>query len=68
MDSEGVGQTVERMKGRYEEGNTRVVYLDVKKYFDTVNHGLLIKMGKETMKDEAMTGLIKKFLKSGIMT
>jgi retron-type reverse transcriptase len=32
-----------------------------------VNHGLLIKMVRETVKDEAVIGLIKKFLKSGIM-
>jgi group II intron reverse transcriptase/maturase len=60
-------QAVERAKGYYEEGNTWVVDLDLEKYFDTVNHDLLIKMMRETVKDEAVIGLIKKFLKSGIM-
>jgi retron-type reverse transcriptase len=32
-----------------------------------VNHDLLIKMVRETVKDEAVRGLIKKFLKSGVM-
>jgi group II intron reverse transcriptase/maturase len=60
-------QAIERARGYYEEGNTWVVDLDVEKYFDTVNHDLLIKMVRETVKDEAVIGLIKKFLKSGIM-
>jgi group II intron reverse transcriptase/maturase len=60
-------QAVERAKGYYEEGNTWVVDLDLEKYFDTVNHDLLIKMVRETVKDEAVIGLIKKFLKSGVM-
>jgi group II intron reverse transcriptase/maturase len=60
-------QAIERAKGYYEEGNTWVVDLDLEKYFDTVNHDLLIKMVRETVKDEAVIALIKKFLKSGIM-
>jgi group II intron reverse transcriptase/maturase len=60
-------QAIERAKGYYEEGNTWVVDLDLEKYFDTVNHDLLIKMVRETVKDEGVITLIKKFLKSGIM-
>ena len=60
-------QAIERAKGYYEGGYTYVVDLDLEKYFDTVNHDLLIKMVRETVKDEAVIGLIKKFLKSGIM-
>jgi group II intron reverse transcriptase/maturase len=60
-------QAIERAKGYYEEGYTFVVDLDLEKYFDTVNHDLLIKMVRETVKDEAVISLIKKFLKSGIM-
>jgi group II intron reverse transcriptase/maturase len=60
-------QAIERAKGYYEAGYTYVVDLDLEKYFDTVNHDLLIKMVRETVKDEAVISLIKKFLKSGIM-
>ncbi|MDR2742896.1 MAG: hypothetical protein LBB98_12195 [Treponema sp.] len=60
-------QAIEHAKGYYEEGYTYVVDLDLEKYFDTVNHDLLIKMVRETVKDEAVISLIKKFLKSGIM-
>ena len=60
-------QAIQRAKEYYEEGYTHVVDLDLEKYFDTVNHDLLIKMVRETIKDEAVIGLIKKFLKSGVM-
>jgi retron-type reverse transcriptase len=33
-----------------------------------VNHDLLIKMVRETVKDEAIITLIKKFLKSGVIS
>ncbi|GHV88244.1 hypothetical protein AGMMS50267_06040 [Spirochaetia bacterium] len=48
-------------------GYTYVVDLDLEKYFDTVNHDLLIKMVRETVKDEGVITMIKKFLKSGVM-
>jgi len=60
-------QAIERAKQYYEEGYTNVVDLDLEKYFDTVNHDLLIKMVRETIKDEGVITLIKKFLKSGVM-
>jgi hypothetical protein len=44
-----------------------VVDLDLEKFFDPVNHDLLIKMVRETVKDEAIITLIKKFIKSGVM-
>ena len=61
-------QAIHQAKKYYEEGYTHVVDLDLEKYFDTVNHDLLIKMVRETIKDEAVIALVKKFLKSGIMT
>ena len=60
-------QAIKRAKKYYEEGYTSVVDLDLEKFFDTVNHDLLIKMVRETIKDEAVITLIKKFLKSGVM-
>ena len=41
--------------------------LDLAKYFDTVNHDMLIKMLREQIKDERVISLIKKYLKSGVM-
>jgi group II intron reverse transcriptase/maturase len=60
-------QAIQRAKHYFEEGYTYVVDLDLEKYFDTVNHDLLIKMVRETVKDEAVIKLICKFLKSGVM-
>jgi group II intron reverse transcriptase/maturase len=60
-------QAIQRAKGYYEEGYAYVVDLDLEKFFDTVNHDLLIKMVRETIKDEAVITMIKKFLKSGVM-
>jgi group II intron reverse transcriptase/maturase len=60
-------QAIQQARKYYEEGYTYVVDLDLEKYFDTVNHDLLIKMVRETVKDEAVIALIRKFLKSGVM-
>jgi len=51
----------------YKAGYTCVVDLDVAKYFDTVNHDILLNMVREVVKDEAVISLIRKFLKSGVM-
>lgn len=51
----------------YNEGYTQVVDLDLEKYFDTVNHEILIGMLREQVKDERVIRLIRKYLKSGVM-
>ena len=51
----------------YKEGYTQVVDLDLAKYFDTVNHEILIGMLREQIKDERVISLIRKYLKSGVM-
>ena len=60
-------QAIQQTKKYSEEGYSYAVDLDLEKYFDTVNHDLLIKMVREVVKDEAVITLIKKFLKSGVM-
>ena len=61
-------QALKKAKEYYEQGYTRVVDLDLAKYFDTVNHDLLTGMVREQIKDEAVILLIRKFLRSGVMT
>ena len=51
----------------YNEGYTQVVDIDLEKYFDTVNHEILIGMLREQIKDERVIRLIRKYLKSGVM-
>lgn len=60
-------QAIKKAKEYYEQGYTRVVDLDLAKYFDTVNHDLLIGKVREKVKDEGVIYLIRKFLKSGVM-
>jgi group II intron reverse transcriptase/maturase len=60
-------QAIQQAKKYYEEGYAYVAGIDLEKYFDAVNHDLLIKMARETVKDEAAIALIRKFLKSGVM-
>ena len=60
-------QAIKQAKEYYEQGYTQVVDIDLAKYFDTVNHDILIDMVREQVKDERVIKLIRKFLKSGVM-
>ena len=60
-------QAIKQTKEYYEQGYTQVVDIDLAKYFDTVNHDLLIDMVRERVTDERIIKLIRKFLKSGVM-
>ena len=58
---------LKRIKEIADEGYTRVVDLDLEKYFDTVNQSKLIQILSEEIKDGDVISLIHKYLKSGIM-
>ena len=60
-------QAIEKAKEYYDEGYKYVVDIDLAKYFDTVNHDMLINMLREEIKDERVIKLIRKYLKSGVM-
>jgi group II intron reverse transcriptase/maturase len=60
-------QAIKKAEEYYKEGYKFVVDLDLEKYFDTVNHDILLNMIRETIKDERVIRLIRKFLKSGVM-
>lgn len=60
-------QAVKQAKKYYEEGYTRAVDIDLAKYFDTVNHDLLIDMIRTKVKSNTILKLIHSFLKSGVM-
>ena len=49
------------------KGYTYVVSLDLSKYFDTLNHELLINLLRKNVEDERVVRLIKRYLKSGVM-
>lgn len=56
-----------KIRGYAEEGYEWAVQVDLSKYFDTLNHEKLLNLLRETVKDERVIQLIKKFLKSGAM-
>lgn len=60
-------QAISKALEYYNEGYTQVVDLDLAKYFDTVNHDMLIDMLREQIKNERVISLIRKYLKSGVM-
>jgi len=60
-------QAMKKAYKYYEKGYTQVVDIDLAKYFDTVNHDILIDMLRKRIKDERVIKLIRKYLKSGVM-
>ena len=50
-----------------KDGNVWVVDADLKRYFDTIPHGPLLKAVHRRVTDRRILGLIEQFLKAGIM-
>jgi group II intron reverse transcriptase/maturase len=60
-------QAMKKAEAYYQQGYVKVVDIDLAKYFDTVNHDILIDRIREVIKDEQVIKLIRQFLKSGVM-
>ena len=58
---------IRKVKEYAERGYTYAVALDLSKYFDTLNHEILLQLLRKNVKDERVIQLIKRYLKSGIM-
>ena len=58
---------VQKIKEYAEQGYTRAVVLDLSKYFDTLNHELLVNILRRDIKDERVIQMIKRYLRSGVM-
>ena len=56
-----------KIKEYAKQGYTRAVVLDLSKYFDTLNHVLLLNILRRDVKDERVIQMIKRYLKSGVM-
>ncbi|MNW52433.1 Group II intron-encoded protein LtrA [compost metagenome] len=60
-------QAIRKVKAYAEQGYGHAVEIDLSKYFDTLNHELLINLLRKQIQDKRVTDLIKKYLKSGVM-
>ncbi len=60
-------EAVLKVKEYAEQGYTYAAVLDLSKYFDTINHEILINLLRKNIKDERVVQLIKRYLKSGVM-
>lgn len=60
-------KAMKRVATHARQGYTCAVQLDLSKYFDTLNHELLMSLMRKRIKDGRVTELVKKYLKSGVM-
>ena len=58
---------IERVREYAEEGYRYAVSLDLSRYFDTLNHEILLNRLRKEVKDERVIQIIKRYLKSGVM-
>ncbi len=60
-------QAIKQAQTYYNQGYHQVVDLDLSKYFDTINHDILLNVLRDTIHDKRVINLIKRYLKSGVM-
>lgn len=60
-------QALKRAKGYVREGYTWVVDIDLEKYFDRVNHDILMSRLERVIGDVRLLKIIRRFLKAGMM-
>ena len=60
-------QAMKKVKEYTDQGYVEVAEIDLSKYFDTINHELLMNLLREHIQDPEVIKLIKKYLKSGVM-
>jgi len=58
---------MKRVKEYAEQGYTTAVLVDLSKYFDTLNHELLMNLLRKNIHDKRVIELIKRYLKAGVM-
>ncbi|QWU13764.1 group II intron reverse transcriptase/maturase [Paenibacillus sophorae] len=60
-------QAIRKVKDYAQQGYGHAVEIDLSKYFDTLNHELLMNLLRKQIQNKRVTELIKKYLKSGVM-
>jgi RNA-directed DNA polymerase len=67
MRGRSAHQAVEETRKYVEEGNRWVVDIDLEKFFDRVNHDILMSRIARKVKDKRVLRLIRRYLQAGIM-
>lgn len=60
-------QAIRQVRQYIQEGRTIVVDVDLEKFFDRVNHDILMDRVMKRVKDKRVVDLIRRFLKAGMM-
>jgi len=60
-------QAIEQVRKALKEGKEWIVDVDIRKYFDTVNHELLLDAVNEEISDGSVLRLLRRFLESGVL-
>ena len=63
----GAKDAIYRIKEYIEQGYIRAVVLDLSRYFDTLNHTILLNLLRKQVKDERVIQMVKRYLKGGVM-
>ena len=61
-------QAVQQAQGYIREGRRWVVDLDLEKFFDRVNHDILMSRLSRKVKDERVLKLVRRYLEAGMMS
>ena len=60
-------QAVEQARSYLDEGKRYIVDMDLEKFFDRVNHDILLNLLSRRVKDKRVLRLIGRYLRSGVM-
>lgn len=61
-------QAHEEIRKLVNSGHTWVVEVDIAKFFDTIDHGLLMDLVRLRISDRRVLGLVRQWLKAGVLT
>jgi len=60
-------QAIRQVQRHVKDGYAMAVDIDLAKFFDTVNHDVLMKIMGRTIHDQALLGLIGRYLRAGVL-